>query len=454
MRTVDPTTGNQIAHYDEHSDSEVDDVLGRVADAQRGWAARDVGERAAGLRRMGDLLRTGRERHAALITAEMGKPHAQAVAEVEKCAWVCDHYADHAAGLLADQAVDMDEGQAYVQQLPLGVVLAVMPWNFPFWQVFRAVAPILAAGNAVVLKHAENVTGCGLAIERIVAEAGLGDDVVRTVLLPGKRVSALMSDDRIAAATLTGSERAGASLAGNAGENLKTTVLELGGSDAFIVLDDADVARAAEVAVTARFQNTGQSCIAAKRFIVVDSVADEFVERFVAGAEALTMGAPTEASTDLGPLARHDLRDDLAGQVTRSVDAGARVLTGGRVPDGSGAFYPATVLEVDDTTTAVMREETFGPVAAILRVADEDAAVDAANDSTFGLSSSLWTADLDRARRLTRRIHAGGCFVNAMTASDPRLPFGGVKRSGYGRELAWLGIREFTNAQTVRLVDA
>lgn len=451
MQTLNPATGDVIADYDDLTDAQVDELLGQAAKGQERWAALSVEERGDRLRRLAVLLREQKQQHAELMTAEMGKPLAQAVAEVEKCAWVCEHYADQAPTLLAPQPVELDEGEAYVNYLPLGVVLAVMPWNYPFWQVFRAAAPIMAAGNGIVLKHAENVTGSALAIEKLFTEAGFPDDAFRTLLLPGKRTSAVLADPRIAAATLTGSERAGVSVASTAGENLKKTVLELGGSDAYIVLDDADVEQAAKVAVNARFQNTGQSCIAAKRFIVVDAVADAFVSAFVAGVEALTVGDPTQEGVTVGPMARHDLRDELAGQVERAVAEGGTVLTGGATPEGPGAYYSPTIVEVDSADSTVMREETFGPVAAVIRVPDEDAAIAVANASPYGLSSALWTRDLDRARRIAPRIQSGGFFVNGMTASDPRLPFGGVKRSGYGRELAWFGIHEFTNAQTVRI---
>lgn len=453
MRSVNPATGQTIADYDEHSDAQVDEILDAVASAQLRWQAEPVERRADGLRRMASLLRDDarKRRLAELMTAEMGKPIGQAVAEVDKCAWVCEYYADNAEDMLAPATIDVGGDDAYVNYLPLGTILAIMPWNFPFWQVFRAAAPILASGNAVVLKHAENVSGCALEIERLFADAGFGSDTVRALLLPGSRTSPLLADGRIAGATLTGSERAGVSVAKTAGHHLKKTVLELGGSDAYIVLDDADVEAAVATAVTARFQNSGQSCIAAKRFVVTESVADEFIERFVAGVEALKTGAPTQDGTDVGPMARHDLRQELASQVDRSVRKGATVLTGGYVPDGPGAFYANTVVEATDTSVPVMRQETFGPVAAVIRVPDVDTAIAAANDTPFGLSASLWTSDLDAARTLATKLQSGGCFVNTMTASDPRLPFGGVKRSGYGRELAWFGIREFTNPQTVRI---
>lgn len=452
MRTVNPATGQQVAVYPDHDDLDVDRVLTEVASAFPDWSGRSAEDRAEPLWRMATLLRERTEAYATLITTEMGKPHAEAAGEVQKCAWVCEHYAEHVAGMLAGEPIDVGpDAEAYVQYLPLGAVLAIMPWNFPFWQVFRAAVPIMTAGNTMVLKHAESVTGCSLAIEELFADAGYPENAFRSLLIPGRRASDVVADDRIAGATLTGSERAGRSVAAAAGDAIKPTVLELGGSDPFIVLDDADVGAAAQTAVRARFQNAGQSCIAAKRFIVTESVADDFLEAFVASTEALTVGDPDDPATDLGPMARYDLRDELDDQVQRTVDAGGTVLVGGEPVDGPGAYYSATVIEVPDVDSPAMQEETFGPVAAVLRVPDEDAAIEAANATTFGLSASLWTTDPERARRLAPRIKAGGCFVNALTASDPRLPFGGVRRSGYGRELAWFGIRAFTNAQTVRI---
>ncbi len=457
MQSINPATGELIAEYAEHTAAEVEAILGRAAQAFAGWRRTPVADRAQGLGRVAALLRRDRDAHAALMTAEMGKPINQALAEVDKCAWVCDYYAEHAEAMLAPAPARTDAVDSYVQFLPLGPVLAVMPWNFPYWQVFRAGAAILAAGNPILLKHAENVTGCALALERLFAEAGLPEHVVQAVLLSGPRTTPLVSDRRVVAATLTGSDRAGAAVAAAAGAAIKKCVLELGGSDPFIVLEDADVPAAAEWAAKARFQNTGQSCIAAKRLIVVESVADEFEAELVRRVQALEVGDPTKDSTDLGPMARADLRDALTGQVRRTVSAGADVLVGwdprsGKRPGAEPGFYftPTVVrLSRKNTETAMMREETFGPAVALVRVPGEDAAVALANESPYGLSSNLWTRDLDRARRLSAEIQAGACFVNGMTASDPRLPFGGIKRSGYGRELAEFGIREFVNAQTV-----
>jgi acyl-CoA reductase-like NAD-dependent aldehyde dehydrogenase len=459
MQSINPATGDVIEEYAEHTDSEVEAILARSARAFEVWRKVPVGERAAALTRVAELLRRDRDRHAALMSAEMGKPLSQALAEVDKCAWVCDHYAEHAEQMLAPLAVPTEAVDSYVQFLPLGPVLAVMPWNYPYWQLFRAGAATLAAGNTLILKHAENVTGCSLALERVFAEAGLPEHVVQSALLSGPRTSALVTDPRVVAATLTGSERAGTALATAAGGVLKRVVLELGGSDPFIVLADADVAGAAEWAAKARFQNAGQSCIAAKRLIVAEPVAAEFEAELVRRVQALAVGDPTKDSTDVGPMARADLRDTLIGQVRRTVAAGAEVVTGWDPRSGKragpepGFFFTPTVVRLPKaaTSTAMMREETFGPAVTLVRVPDEDAAISLANDSPYGLSSVLWTGDHDRARRLSREIQAGACFVNGMTASDPRLPFGGIKRSGYGRELGEFGIKEFVNAQTVHI---
>lgn len=447
--SVNPTDNELIAEYAEHDDEEIDRALRHTWIAFDSWRRTDHDERSAILREMANVLRSRRVEAAELITLEMGKPISQAEAEIAKAAWVCDYYADQLAEMLAPEPVDLPERNAYVQFLPLGPVLAVMPWNYPFWQVLRAAAPILSAGNTLLVKPAENVTGCALLLQEMFDAAGLGNGVVETILLRGPRVPTVIEDERVAAVTLTGSERAGVSVGSAAGRSVKKCVLELGGSDAFIVLEDADVADAARCAISARFQNSGQSCIAAKRFIVVDSVAQEFVQRLITATRTLVMGDPTDIATDIGPMARHDLRDELADQVRRGLEGGDRLLTGGMPPSSEGAFYPPTIVEVVGTQSPLMQEETFGPVAAVIHVPDEASAIAAANTSRHGLSSSVWTRDLDRGARVARQLDTGACFINAMSASDPRLPFGGVKRSGYGRELSTYGLREFVNVQTV-----
>jgi acyl-CoA reductase-like NAD-dependent aldehyde dehydrogenase len=448
VTSVDPATGEELARYPLHDGAALDAALTRAHGKQRAWRGASFERRAEALRAIAAELRDEQERAAQLVTAEMGKTLREARAEVEKSAWVCEHYAQEGARQLAPEAIATGAHETFVQFPPLGVVLAVMPWNYPVWQVMRAVAPALMAGNTVVLKHASNVTGSALLLAELIAR--VEPSLVETVVVRSGEIAGMIADDRIAAVTLTGSEAAGVSVATACARALKPSVLELGGSDPFIVLEDADVDAAAAMAVRARFSNTGQSCVAAKRFVVVEAVADAFEESFAQRAGALVMGDPRE-EVDLGPMARTDLRDELADQVARGVAAGGRVLVGGTAPGGAGAYYPPTVVGGVAPDSPLAREETFGPAAAVLRVPDEAAAIALANASPYGLSSSLWTRDLERAKALAVQIEAGAVFVNTMTASDPRVPFGGVKRSGWGRELGDFGIREFVNVQAVTL---
>ncbi|OYX90333.1 MAG: NADP-dependent succinic semialdehyde dehydrogenase [Azorhizobium sp. 32-67-21] len=447
--SVNPATGQELARFEPHTPDAVEAALANAAQAQRQWARVPVTERVELLRRMATALRAGKERYGRLITLEMGKPLPEAEAEVEKCAWNCDFYADKAPDFLADEVTDSNASESAVVFDPLGVVLAIMPWNYPFWQFFRFAAPAFAAGNGAILKHANNVPQCALAIEEVMREAGCPEGLFRTLLIDSGAVAGLIADDRIAAVTLTGSTEVGMIVAAQAGRALKKQVLELGGSDPFIVLADADIEAAAAMAVKARFINVGQSCINAKRFIVEDAVADRFVEAFCAGVARLKMGDPLERDTNIGPMARANLRDTLHDQVERSVAAGAVLKAGGTPVDGPGFFYPATVLDHVGPDMAAACEETFGPVAAVIRVADAEAAIARANAIEFGLGAALWTSDVARGKALARRIEAGAVFVNGMTASDPRLPFGGIKKSGYGRELGVYGIREFVNIKTL-----
>ena len=449
MQSINPATEEVLASFEEHTEQQIDEVLDRSTKAFRQWRTEPFSRRAELMAKAGAYLRANKDRLAQLVTLEMGKPVAQSTAEVEKCAWCCEYFAENAPAFLADIQKPSAASESYVAFDPLGPVLAIMPWNFPFWQVFRFAAPALMAGNVGVLKHASNVPQCALAIEEVFEQAGFPKGAFQTLLVPGAKALRLVEDARIAAVTLTGSEEAGARVAEASGRALKPTVLELGGSDPYIVLEDADVEAAARVAIDARFQNAGQSCIAAKRFIVVDAVADEFEERFRNGIEELTVGDPSDGSTRIGPLAKDDLVDTLEEQVKRSIDAGAQIVTGGQRLDRQGYFYAPTLITGVRPGMAVFTEETFGPAAAVIRAGDADEALDLANDSRFGLGASLWTRDMDRAKQLARLIETGSVFVNGMVASDPRLPFGGVKRSGYGRELADFGIREFVNVKTV-----
>jgi succinate-semialdehyde dehydrogenase/glutarate-semialdehyde dehydrogenase len=449
ISALNPATEEVIASFDAFGPDEVEMALAEAHDAFLGWRERPIAERAVPMRALAALLRGRADRYARLITLEMGKPITEAKAEIEKCAFGCDSFAESAARYLADEEIRANARRSIIAFQPLGVVLAVMPWNFPFWQVVRFAAPALMAGNAGLLKHASNVPQCALAIEEAFRDAGFPQGLLRTVLVSGGGIEPVIADDRIRAVTLTGSSDTGSRIAELAGRALKKTVLELGGSDPFIVLADADLETAAATAVRARSQNTGQSCIAAKRFIVVDSVASDFERRFAKGVEDLVVGDPMDPKTQIGPLARRDLLDTLERQVDASVRAGARVLTGGERLTGTGYFFRPTVLANVTSDMPAFREETFGPVAAVVRVRDADEAVRAANDSAYGLGASIWTRDASSGERLARRIEAGSVFVNGMVASDPRLPFGGIKRSGYGRELSEFGAREFTNVQTI-----
>ncbi len=449
IASINPATDAVLAEYDAHDASQIEKTLEQASGAQRAWARTSVDERMALLRRVGQVLREQKNEMAVLATQEMGKPLAEAVGEVEKCAWNFDVYAEAAPSFLADKLVPSSATDSRMVFDPLGIVLAVMPWNYPFWQVMRAAAPVLAGGNGMVLKHASNVPQCAQALESVFQKAGAPAGLFSTLLVGSGEVKRLIEDRRIAAVTFTGSTPAGRSIASAAGHALKKQVLELGGSDAFIVLADADIEAAAGVAVKARFQNTGQSCIAAKRFIVEGSVADRFVEAVCAGVAKLVTGDPMADGVTQGSMAKRHLRDELHEQVQATVQQGAKLLAGGKPVAGPGAFYEPTVLDHVTPTMTAAREETFGPAAAILRVADAAEAVEVANGTHFGLGAALWTADLDHARKLSRQIEAGAVFINGMVASDPRLPFGGIKDSGYGRELGVLGLREFTNIKTV-----
>jgi succinate-semialdehyde dehydrogenase/glutarate-semialdehyde dehydrogenase len=454
LTSINPTTGEVLERFEELDDRAIDAALDAATRAFRQERGSNVDERARRLLAAAQILDEDRERLARLAVTEMGKPLRAARAEVEKCARVCRHYAENGAEYLADTPLPTEATSSYVRYLPLGVVLAVMPWNFPYWQVFRFVAPALMAGNVALLKHASNVSRCALAIEDVLARAGFGGGIFRTLLVGSRRVAPLIADARVAAVTLTGSDGAGISVATAAGQALKKCVLELGGSDPFVVMPSADLEQAVRVAVTARNINNGQSCIAAKRFIIHRDIYDAFTERFVAAMSQLAVGDPLREQTELGPLATADVRDGLDEQVQRSLAAGARLLLGGRRSDGPGFFYAATVLADVPLESPAAREELFGPVAPLFRAHDLDHAIALCNASPYGLGSSVWTNDAVEEQRFVDELEAGQTFVNAMVVSDPRLPFGGVKRSGYGRELGVLGMREFMNIKTVYAVRA
>jgi succinate-semialdehyde dehydrogenase/glutarate-semialdehyde dehydrogenase len=454
ITTIDPATEAVLERYAYTDARDVDAKLDAAVAAARTWRAATLDERAGVLRRAGALLRARRDALASTAVSEMGKPLAQARAEVEKCASACDFFAANGAAMLALQEAASNAARSYVAFRPLGVVLAIMPWNFPYWQVFRAAAPALLAGNTILLKHADNTTRCALDIERLFLEAGTPGGAFATLLMSNEDVDKLIPDARIAAVTLTGSERAGVAVATAAGAGLKKCVLELGGSDAFVVLADADLELASKMALTARFQNNGQSCIAAKRFIVADPVYDEFLARFVELARAQRVGNPMDERVQLGPVARGDLLEGLHGQVRATVDRGARLDLGGHPIDGPGYFYEATIVSGVVPGMRMFDEEVFGPAAAVVRANGTDDAIALANASSYGLGFSVWTRDTAAAEALAARVEAGAVFINGIVASDPRLPFGGVKKSGYGRELSHFGVHEFVNVQTVWLGPA
>lgn len=433
IQSRNPATEEVLETFELFSATQIDEALASAHTAFQSWHETSFAERSLLFRRVAAYLRAHKTELGRIASLEMGKPIMEAEAEVEKCAWNCDFYADNAEKFLADEHISTNASESYVSFQPLGVILALMPWNFPYWQVFRFAAPALMAGNTTVLKHASNVSRCALEIEHIFRECGFPEGVFRTVLVPGAETGKLIADPRVVAVTLTGSEEAGIAVASASGQHLKKHVLELGGSDAFIVLDDADLDAAAQTAVRSRFQNTGQSCIAAKRFIIVESVADAFEQRFMEEATKLRIGDPLQCETQIGPVARGDLRDALDRQVQASVQMGARILLGGQRIEGKGYFYAPTIVTHVTPEMPMFSEETFGPAAAVIHARDTEHAVELANKSKFGLGGNLWTRNIEQARKLARRLASGSIFLNGMTASDPRLPFGGIKRSGYGR---------------------
>ena len=458
IASINPATGATLKTFEPLDTAAIAQVIDQGQHAFEQYRQTPFAQRSTWLHRAAEILLENKDDYAKLMTLEMGKPIKGAIAEIEKCAWVCRYYADHAAEFLADVPVDVGAAQSLVRYQPLGIILAVMPWNYPFWQVFRFAAPALMAGNVGLLKHASNVPQCAIAIETILRQAGFPDGTFQTLLIPGRSASELMADDRIKAATLTGSEGAGASLAAASGTYLKKTVLELGGSDPFIVMPSADLTAAIPTGVTARTMNNGQTCVAAKRFILHEAIADEFLDGFVAGFRALKIGDPLNPDVQIGPLSTPSIRDELADQVQRAIAAGATVLIGGdpsQLPTASdpalqqGCFYPPTILDNLSPDSAIAQEEFFGPVAMVFRVSSLDEAIALANHTSFGLGASAWTTDPTERDRFLNDLDAGAVFINSLVKSDPRLPFGGIKRSGYGRELSIQGIHEFVNIKTL-----
>jgi len=449
IASINPATGETLKTFEALTNDQIETKLQLAADTFKTYRHTSFEQRTEMMSKAADILESEKRQLGTIMTTEMGKPLKAAIAEAEKCALVCRYYAENAQKHLADQLVETNAAKSYVRFQPLGPVLAVMPWNFPFWQVFRFAAPALMAGNVGLLKHASNVPQCALAIEDVFRRAGFPEGTFQTLLIGSEAVEAILIDTRVVAATLTGSEPAGRSVAATSGKQIKKTVLELGGSDPFIVMPTANLDKAVETAVKARTINNGQSCIAAKRFIIAKDIYDEFSEKFVQDMQALKIGDPMEETTDIGPLATPQILNDLAEQVQKAIDSGARVLTGGHRPDRPGNFYEPTVLDNIDLSTPVSCEEIFGPVAMLFRADNLDEAISIANATSFGLGSAAWTNDTSEQSRFIDELDAGSVFINGMVASDPRLPFGGIKNSGYGRELAEFGIREFVNIKTV-----
>ena len=450
IKSINPATEQEIQSYSEMGKEEINRIIINADKSFDDWKRTSFSQRADKMRAAGVILRKKKEILSILMTVEMGKPIIQSRSEIDKCALVCDYFAENAERFLQDEKVKTEATNSFITYQPLGVILAIMPWNFPFWQVFRFAAPNLMAGNAGVLKHSSNVTGCGLAIEDIFKEAGFPENLFRTLIVPSKDVSEIIRHDKIKAVTLTGSTAAGRSVAGIAGSALKKSVLELGGSDPYLILEDAYLDKAAEICVNSRLINSGQSCIAAKRFIVVNQVYKNFEELFIDKMRSKIMGDPMKEETNIGPQARNDLREELHRQVIKSAKYGANVLIGGEIPEGKGSFYPPTVLANVQPEMPAYKEELFGPVASLIKAKDEEDAIRIANDTVFGLGAAVFTQNIARGERIAREeLNAGNCFVNDLVKSDPRLPFGGIKESGYGRELSEMGIREFVNIKTV-----
>lgn len=451
LKSTNPFNQEVIQHYIEHSQKEINHIISQADSEFTKWKQTDFNKRAELLRNTASILKKNTEEYSNIMTMEMGKPIRESHAEIEKCAWVCEYYAENGEKFLSSIEVKTDAAKSYVTFQPLGVILAVMPWNFPFWQVFRFAAPTLMAGNVGILKHSSNVSGCALAIEQIFCEAGFPKNVFRTLLINSKKVASVIENPAVKAITLTGSTPAGKAVASKAGEMLKKTVLELGGSDPYIILEDANLQKAANSCSISKLINAGQSCIAAKRFIIVESVLQEFQMLLIQNMQNVKIGDPFDENT-MGPMARIDLRDELHQQVVKSVKSGAQLLLGGQIPPGKGAFYPPTILANVKPGMPAFDDELFGPVAAIISAKDEKEAIQLANNSVFGLGAAVFTADIARGEKIAaEKLEAGSCFVNDFVKSDPRLPFGGIKQSGYGRELSDFGIREFVNIKTVYL---